>query len=290
LPPHTQRRIANYLLTKTTQCFVTSHSPYIIERFEPRQIQILRRSEQGELKGEPVILDGAIKPKTYRKHARRGLCEAMLGKAVVVAEGLTEQIALWAVAAKLEAASDDNYPLDLSGVTVFSSDGDGSLAAFGLFFKNLGLQTYAFYDRKARPTDEVQKIEAAFHVPNETAYSSAETLLASEVPLDRQWQLLDEIRATGEQGNAGIPATRPADDALKDLTTSFLRGRKGDGTAGRLIELCDVSELPQSIVSLLKQVYAAFPKPQPIPIPAPIVQAPPPAAGSEGGLTPSRPT
>ncbi len=30
LPPHTQRRIANYLLTRTSQCFVTSHSPYVI--------------------------------------------------------------------------------------------------------------------------------------------------------------------------------------------------------------------------------------------------------------------
>jgi putative ATP-dependent endonuclease of the OLD family len=38
LPPHTQRRIANYLLTRTSQCFVTSHSPYVIERFEPAQI------------------------------------------------------------------------------------------------------------------------------------------------------------------------------------------------------------------------------------------------------------
>lgn len=35
LPPHTQRRIANYLLEETSQCFVTSHSPYVIERFEP---------------------------------------------------------------------------------------------------------------------------------------------------------------------------------------------------------------------------------------------------------------
>ena len=45
LPRHAGR-IANYLLTKTTQCFVTSHSPYVIELFEPTQIQILRRSDQ----------------------------------------------------------------------------------------------------------------------------------------------------------------------------------------------------------------------------------------------------
>jgi predicted ATP-dependent endonuclease of OLD family len=33
VPPHTQRLIAEYLLNHTTQMFVTSHSPYVIERF-----------------------------------------------------------------------------------------------------------------------------------------------------------------------------------------------------------------------------------------------------------------
>ncbi|RUV66240.1 ATP-binding protein, partial [Mesorhizobium sp. M1A.F.Ca.IN.020.30.1.1] len=43
LPPHTQRRIANYLMENTQQCFVTSHSPYVIERFDPSQIHVLHR-------------------------------------------------------------------------------------------------------------------------------------------------------------------------------------------------------------------------------------------------------
>ncbi len=267
LPPHTQRRIANYLLTKTTQCFVTSHSPYIIEQFEPKQIQILRRSDQAQMTTAAVILDGSIKPKTYRKHARRGLCEAMLGKAIIVAEGLTEQIALWAVAAKMETASEGNYPLDLSGVTIFSSDGDGSLAAFGSFFKNLGLTTYAFYDSKARPPEEIAKIQAAFTLANETAYTGTEVLLSTEVPINRQWELLDEIRSEGDQGDVQIPSQRPHDDTVRELSRQLLKGRKGDGTAGRLIERCEVDELPTSIVAFLSQIYAAFPKPVPIPLP-----------------------
>lgn len=284
LPPHTQRRIANYLLTKTTQCFVTSHSPYIIEKFEPKQIQILRRSDKAELFAAPVILDGAIKPKTYRKHARRGLCEAILGKAVIVAEGLTEQIALWAVAEKMEAADENNYPLDLSGVTIFSSDGDGSLTAFGAFFKNLDLKTYAFFDFKARSAEEKEKLEAAFHLLKETAYTTAEHLLVAETPIDRQWQLLDKIRKAGEQGNVGIPEQRPNDAAVKEHCLNLLRGRKGDGTAGKLIEICDVTELPASIVEFLSHIYATFPKPEPIPLPEVLEetsQAGGPAVGGE---------
>jgi putative ATP-dependent endonuclease of OLD family len=278
LPPHTQRRIVHYLLTKTTQCFVTSHSPYVIEQFQPSQVKILRRSDQAQLTVASVPLDSAIKPKTYRKHARRGLCEAMLGKAVIVTEGLTEQISLWAVAEKMEAASEDNYPLDLSGVTVFSSDGDGSLPSFGNFFKNLGLKTYAFYDNKQRSADECQKLAAAFDIAKETNYSGAEALLVAEIPVDRQWELLDEMRLAREQGHVPIPGTRPNDDDVKRLCGELLRGRKGDGTAGRLIDLCDVGELPPTMTAFLAQVYTAFPKPVPIPLPVALTQ---PAAAVE---------
>jgi len=66
LPPHTQRRIVNYLLNKTNQCFVTSHSPYVIERFEPARIMRLTRNETCELKAKPINLPDSMKAKTYR--------------------------------------------------------------------------------------------------------------------------------------------------------------------------------------------------------------------------------
>ncbi|MEN6351259.1 MAG: AAA family ATPase [Syntrophomonas sp.] len=268
LPPHTQRRIADYLLTKTTQCFVTSHSPYVTEMFDPEQIQILKRSEQAELVGVPVSLAGSIKPKTYRKHTRRGISEAMLGKGVIVTEGLTEQIALWAVAEKMEAANENNYPLDLSGITIFSSDGDGSLPSFGLFFKNLGLKTYAFYDKKQRKEGEMKLLEKAYDISNETTYYGAEDLLIEEVPIGRQWQLLEIVRDVEQAENVWVPQERPSNGEIKNLTRALLKSRKGDGTAGRLIELCSHGELPISISAFLLKIYADFPKPEPIFLPS----------------------
>ena len=121
VPPHTQRRIANYLLTKTNQCFVTSHSPYVVELFQPNQTYVLRRNDTGVVTGAPVNLTGTLKEKTYRKFGRRGLAEAMLGQAVIVAEGISEHAILGAVAQKMEESDGTAYPLDLSGVTIFSS-------------------------------------------------------------------------------------------------------------------------------------------------------------------------
>ena len=51
LPPYTQRRVTRFVLGEMGQSIVTSHSPYVIEQFEPRQIVILDRNDGGKLNG-----------------------------------------------------------------------------------------------------------------------------------------------------------------------------------------------------------------------------------------------
>ncbi len=262
LPPHTQRRIANYLLTQTTQCFITSHSPYIIERFEPESIVRLTRDAAGILTPTPVVLPASMKAKTYRSQVRRMIAEAMLGQGVIVGEGITEQLAITTVAKKLEDADGELFPLDLAGVSVLNTEGDGNLEPIGSFFKALGIPAFAFFDRKTRTVAEVKKIAASFTVAKEIPYKGAEALIAAKTPLDRQWQFLQEIRAEDASGSFKIPAKRPADDVLKALTVATLKGLKGEGGAARLLELCSVGELPSTIVEFLKGIYAAFPKPK----------------------------
>lgn len=266
LPPHTQRRIANYLLTKTTQCFVTSHSPYIIEMFDPGQVQILKRDGNGTLTASHIVInDKSIKLKNYRKHSRRGLCEVMLGKGVVVVEGITEQLVFWSVSKKMEEAKDEFYPLDLSGVTIFSNDGDGSMPDFGIFFKSIELKTYGFFDKKDRTEELNVKLKSSFDVHCEIAYKGIETMLVNETPIARQWQLLKSM--SNEKGDSRIPPDKPTDEEIKSITLKVLKSAKGEGTASRLIDLCSFAELPKSITSFLKVVYSDFPKPISTPLP-----------------------
>lgn len=274
LPPHTQRRIANYLLENTTQCFVTSHSPYVLERFEPDQIQILRKDAAGALTGATPVTGTTLKGKTYRRHARRGLAEAMLGRGVVVAEGITEKDLILAAAEKMETAwPADCYPLDLAGVTVLSVDGEGSLAEFGAFFTALQIKAFAFYDAKPRKPEEKAKLLASFFHNGETKYQGAETMLVTEVPVPRLWALLEEVRASGEKPGF-VPAAMPAPDKVKEIASSVLKQDKGSGYGGRLLELCAAAELPVTVVEFMKKVYAEFKRPEPIP---PIEAAPPAA-------------
>ena len=191
IAPHTQRRIASYLTTKTTQCFVTSHSPYVIESFSPESILILRRNSDAKVYGHPISLESGVKMKTYKKYVRRGFAEAILGKGVIVVEGITEQFVLQSVAQMLERADDSKYPIDLSGVTILTSDGEGNVPEFGFFFSALELPCYAFFDSKKRSEKEKEAFnKAGFKILYEIPYLGMEDLLVTEVPLDIQWSYL----------------------------------------------------------------------------------------------------
>lgn len=263
LPPHTQRRIANYLLTKTTQCFVTSHSPYVIECFEPNRIMILRRDGEATVTGKGVEIGGGVKAKTYRRYVRQGFAEAMLGRGVIVAEGVTEQLALQAVAEKMEAADGGNYPLDLSGVSVFCADGEGNIAEFGRFFASLNMPTFAFFDKKHRSQKAKDALDkAGFEILNEINYEGMEDLLAVEVPIDHQWAYLEEIRDNAEASKVFLPMVRPEDDKVRAFTKQVLKDSKGWGRASDLIERCKVNELPPSITEFLDKIYERFPRPK----------------------------
>jgi len=291
LPPHTQRRIAKYLLESTSQCFVSSHSHYVVERFQPEQVRILRKGADGVLTATGLTVGTTLKGKTYRRHARKGLSEAMLGCGVIVGEGITERDIILAAADKMEESDPDSYyPLDLSGVSVISVDGDGAMAEFGAFFSALDITSFAFYDAKARKPEEVKRMEAAFDFPCQTKYPGAERLLVEETPVARLWQLLEEIRDAGEKPGLIPAGSMPPNDRVKDMACSVLKNEKGSGCAGHLIELCDVHELPDTLVAFMQQVYAEFKRPEPVPpLEAPEAEdAPgPPAAEAPAGPGPS---
>lgn len=262
LPPHTQRRIANYLLEETSQCFVTSHSPYVIERFEPDGIVRLNRDEHGDLSGTAIKLPTGMKAKNYRQNFRRAIAEAMLGQAVIVGEGITEQDALLVVAQKMEDSNPDLFQLDVAGVSVINADGDGNLEKMGAFFKEIGVPAFAFFDRKKRTADDIKALQDTYVVACEISHKGAETMMANEVPVVRQWQYLDALREQDTDGRFGIPTARPDDAAIRALTVSTLKRLKGEGGAARLLELCPPAELPATLTKFLSDIYQRYPKPK----------------------------
>lgn len=263
VPPHTQRRIAQYLLTKTTQAFVTSHSPFVIEKFEPSKTLLLSR-DGGVVSARKVSDATGPKDNDYKRFSRSGLSECMLGRAAIVVEGVTELHAMPVVARRMEERDPSLQPLDIAGVAFFDADGESNMPKFGKFFKTLGLRTFAFYDldhKKKRKPEQAQALADNFETNVEHAYKGFEDLVVAEVPADRLWAFLAGLKANDEHGNVAIPDARPTDDAVKALAKEALGGNKGAGWSARLFEECEFDELPATVTKFLASVFALFPPP-----------------------------
>lgn len=266
VPPHTQRRIAEYLLTKTTQAFVTSHSPFVIEKFEPSKTLLLARKD-GVVTARKVSDATGLKDNDYKRFSRSGLSECMLGRAAIVVEGVTELHAMPIVSRRMEESDPTLQPLDIAGVAFFDADGESNMPKFGKFFKTLGLRTFAFYDldyKKKRKAEQAQALADNFEINVEHDYKGFEELVVAEVPVDRLWSFLSGLKANDENGNVAIPDERPSDEAIKAIAKEALGGNKGAGWSARLFEECELNELPATVTGFLASVFALFPPPPPI--------------------------
>jgi putative ATP-dependent endonuclease of OLD family len=266
VPPHTQRRIAEYLLTKTTQAFVTSHSPFVIEKFEPSKTLLLARNA-GVVTARKVSDATGLKDNDYKRFSRSGLSECMLGRAAIVVEGVTELHAMPVVARRMEEDDPTLQPLDISGAAFFDADGESNMPKFGKFFNTLGLRTFAFYDldyKKTRKPEQAQALADNYEINVEHAYKGFEELVSAEVPVDRLWSFLSKLKANDENGNVWIPDDRPADEVIRNLAKEALGSNKGAGWSARLFEECELHELPMTVTNFLASVYALFPPPPPI--------------------------
>jgi putative ATP-dependent endonuclease of OLD family len=264
VPPPTQRRIVEYLLTKTTQAFVTSHSPFVIERFEPSSTLLLSR-DLGKVTAQKISDASGLTDKEFKRFTRWGLCECMLGKAAIVVEGLTEFHALPVAAARMELEEPEvtgGLSLDVLGATFFYADGESNMAKFGKFFKTLGLKTLGFYDfNPKRQAKLAEELKNAYDVNLEQPHKGFENLVAAEMPVESLWHFLETLRDTGEAVEISIPAAKPDEVQVRKLASIALRQGKGAGWAAKLFEDCTYAELPPTVLKFLRDAFAALPKP-----------------------------
>ena len=160
------------------QSILTTHSPFVLEQFDPEDVVLLERRNDGVVAGRRIEV-ADIKAKTYKGNLRRVLAEAMLGNGVLCVEGVSDGEVLYTASAVLEEGSQEGTytPLDLSGVTVVQCEGDGGLLRYGRFFSAIGLRTYAFYDRQKNDAiaDEIVDV---FDATWELEQTGIENLLA----------------------------------------------------------------------------------------------------------------
>ena len=265
IPPHTQRRVVQFLQGKMDQSILTTHSPFVLEQYDPANVVLLERGNDGVAAGRRIEVTG-IKAKAYKGNLRRVLAEAMLGNGVLCVEGISDGEVIYTASAVLEENSQEGSytPLDLSGVTVVQCEGDGGLLRYGQFFSAIGLKTYAFYDRQKNAAIGDQ-IENAFDTAWELEQTGIEYLLADEITIDVIRGFLSEASGWDDYphtaGNPDFLAYGPDadEDEIRGLCKAVLRRRKGSGYAQRLAELCSDDDLPDIIVEALGRISEDLP-------------------------------
>ncbi len=269
LPPHTQRRVSRFVLTEMGQAIVTSHSPYVIEQFEPQDIVILSRRADGVLEGAPIEL-GEFKTKSF-KTERRQFAEAILGRGVLVVEGASETALFPEASTVLERdlGSDVYMHLDFAGVSLFTADSETAVPKYGPVFKALSKTAFAFYDKpnKAHTAEAVAKLdEYVAHWQSPT--KGIEVLLVSETSPTVHHRFLDAASTRDDYpSHCGAYDSVLDDDATaRALALNVLKARKGDayGYTALFIRQCrSADELPVTIKKILLEIHAVMKPPPP---------------------------
>ncbi|MBF0625383.1 MAG: AAA family ATPase [Magnetococcales bacterium] len=268
IPPHTQKRIIKSVRAKSSQAIFTSHSPYVLEEFEPAQILVLKRDGTGTISGVPAAFPAHIKPKAYRTEFRSRFAEALLARRILLAEGFTETDAYPAAARRLHDLAPDRFcSLEGMGIAVFNAETDSQIAPLAKLFQDMGKEVYAVYDKQTN-ADQKNAIEAilpaghrfeAMHegFENLAVTETAETALrryAASLVSDGLWpRHLGSVK----------PSETSTIDELRESLRSYLKHNKAAGDAADLLTECCVDEMPTFIRDSLEAITKLVSPPVP---------------------------
>jgi putative ATP-dependent endonuclease of the OLD family len=257
IPPHAQRQIVDKVRALSAQAIFTSHSPYVLERFEPGEVYVLERKE-GVLGGRPAELPPGVKSKAYRANLRARFCEALLSRRVLIVEGETEYDALPVAARRLcELHAAEHESLEAMGIAIICAQSDSQVAPLGSYFRQLGKIVYAVYD--SQEPEQRAAIATAIQHTFESPEVSFEKLLVSatrEAALRRFGaRLVSEGEWPTHLAKWKPTATSTIGD-LQEGLREYLSWRKGSAGAADLLSLCTRDEMPQYVVETLRSIQA----------------------------------
>lgn len=268
IPPHTQKRIIKSVRAKSSQAIFTSHSPYVLEEFEPTQILVLRRDETGTISGVPAAFPAHIKPKAYRTEFRSRFAEALLARRILLAEGFTEADAYPAAARRLHDLAPEKFgTLEGLGIAVFNAGTDSQIAPLAKLFQDMGKVVFAVYDKQ---TDADQKALIDTTIPAsqrfEAMHKGFESLVlmetAGEALLRYAMTLVDD--GIWPKHLEGVtPSATTTLEELREALGLYLKHNKATGAAGDLLTECGVDEMSPFIRDSLEAITKLVSPPAP---------------------------
>ena len=255
IPPHTQKRIINSIREKSAQALFTSHSPYVLEEFDPSEIVVFNNNS-GFVSSRLAEFPKIVKKKNYKQEFRKKYCEALLAKRVLIVEGKTEYDAIPAAARRLHELNPSEFSsLEALGITIINAETNSQITTIASHLKSLGKITLTIYDKQHE--DQKKTIIDSVSHPFESPEKGFEYLVLKHIPFERLKVFTLDVVSSGnwpEHLSELTPSESSNEDQIKNVLSKYFNYSKGSGSIANLLETCHFEEIPEFIRDTLKTI------------------------------------
>ena len=257
--PHAQRRVVDEVLALASQTFVTTHSPYVLERMPVESFQRLLRDEKATVSTTPLVTDTKT-AREIRDRFRKQLSEALLGRGAIVVEEESTRLWILKASALLHGRDFEDTrveALELQGISVVTALGNGDVPGVGALLRRAGLDVVGFLD-------QVTDAELAQYVakdPDLPLFFHAETGLEDLLLRELPRSLVREVLIAAPYAKHRYDPTVVdgwTDDEFNKKAREFLRQHKGYQPLHEwLLDRVDLPAMPITFKRLVVLVVAA---------------------------------
>lgn len=239
IPPYAQKRIVHEVLKLSSQSLFTSHSPYVLEEFNPSYTIVLSRDEDHILHQYEIDLPKSVKPKRFQQEFRTRFCEGLLSRRVLLAEGATEVDSVSAVFRRLEEIDPACYTtLEALGICSIDAGSETQIKDLATLYSSLGKEVFAFCDKQQ--DENKTAIESVVDLLFMHEEKGFEDLVLKNTTEEAMRRYAENIEWPEKVTNK-IP--NPTDDLYKALRLYFKDRKAEKATADFLIQ-CEEEEIP----------------------------------------------
>lgn len=257
LPPHIQKRIVLSVVEKSTQALFTSHSPYVLEEFDPRNILVVSR-EKGIMKAVSAGMPPAVRNKTYQEEFRKRFCESLLARRVLIAEGRTEVDVYAAAARKLQKIHPDkSLSFELLGISIVNAGTDSQIAPLGEYYRKMNKKVYAVFDKQENEAHDniISVVDYAYEAEEHGIENVALKGINDSVLVKYGMKLVAESEWPQHLSDC-IPNTSMTGSEIRDALFKYFKWSKGNGSLAGLITFCDENDMPEFIRNTIYGIAA----------------------------------
>lgn len=258
LYPASQRAVVREIRNLASQLFLTTHSPYVLDLFEPDEIGVLTISAEGRGEVKRPRVTGIKAHSRYYRVLRSGLTEAILSPRAVLVEGASDAplIRGFAEISPKLCPEDAFCDLDRLGIAVVECQGIGEIADISTFLAEVGVECFIIHDQLSE-TAEIEKMKTVPGTVFNLGYMGIEDLLSSELS-DRVLRNL-LMWAKVQKGLKNMPDLNLATASIVDLRKKakyfFSSNKRVPALYTNLLATCeDQKACPETVVTIFRRI------------------------------------